>query len=86
MLMISIRDYVKLKGQVDLQNIARHFCLPESAVAQMLNFWIKKGVIKLITLSEQYDCGSAKCRDCFNCHSDTKAIYEWPLTENLNRL
>lgn len=79
MLMTSIRDYVQLKGRADLQDIARHFQLPESASAQMLDFWVKKGTIKLISLAEQNSCSSGQCSDCFSCNSDlnSKAVYAW---------
>lgn len=77
MLITSIRDYVQLKGRADLQDIARHFQLPESATAQMLNFWVKKRSIKLVSLEQQNSCDSGKCSDCFSCNSDSKAVYAW---------
>lgn len=75
MLITSIRDYVQLKERANLQDIARYFRLPESAVEQMLSFWVKKGVLKLITFSEQNDCDSVKCSDCSSCSFDSKVIY-----------
>lgn len=77
MLMTSIRDYVQLKGRVELQDIARHFRLPESAVFPILTFWVKKKVIKIITVEQPYFCQSKKCDDCSNCNFNSKIIYVW---------
>ena len=52
MLVTSIRDYVQLKGRTDLQDIARHFRIPNSATAQILDFWIKKGCIQQLTIED----------------------------------
>lgn len=76
MLMTSLRDYIQLKGRVDLQNIARHFYLPESAVTQMLSFWVSKGIIKRITLDEGM-CRQKKCTSCSDCHIMSTVIYAW---------
>ena len=62
MLVTSIRDYVQLKGRAELQDIARHFRIPNSATAQMLDFWIKKGNIEQITIGDnQIACTPNQC-------------------------
>ncbi|SCB83809.1 FeoC like transcriptional regulator [Gilliamella bombicola] len=77
MLITSIRDYVQLKGRAPLQDIARHFQLPESATEQMLCFWIKKGVIKLIAQDQPLPCQANQCRSCTSCGLTSQLEYVW---------
>ncbi|WP_065567597.1 FeoC-like transcriptional regulator [Gilliamella sp. HK7] len=77
MLMTSIRDYVQLKGRASLQDIARHFRLPESATEQMLRFWIKKGMIKLIVQNQSLPCQADKCHSCSSCNLTNHIEYTW---------
>lgn len=77
MLMTSIRDYVQLKGRVELQDIARHFRLPESALTPILSFWVKKKVMQLIVVEQSDFCQSKKCDNCSGCNFANKTIYAW---------
>lgn len=78
MLVTSIRDYVQLKGQAKLQDIARHFHLPESATVQMLGFWIKKGVIKQLTKEDNpIACQPNQCKTCVGCNVAQQIVYIW---------
>lgn len=77
MIMIAIRDYIKLQGCVDLHNIANHFRLPESAVIQMLGFWVNKGIIKRINKDILVNCPQRKCSGCGSCNSISTEIYVW---------
>ncbi|OCG21901.1 hypothetical protein A9G11_07880 [Gilliamella sp. wkB108] len=77
MLITSIRDYVQIKGRVDLQNIACHFNLPESALIPMLSFWVKKGMIKREISDNQTNCKTNLCHSCMKCDLDQQAIYTW---------
>lgn len=78
MLMTVIRDYIKLQGRVDLHNISNHFCLPESAITQMLSFWVKKGVIRIIPFESQSTCQTKLCASCMSCNvTKQSAIYTW---------
>ncbi|OCG32476.1 hypothetical protein A9G34_09780 [Gilliamella sp. Choc4-2] len=77
MLITSIRDYVQLKGRVELHNISNHFRLPESAVEQMLVFWIKKGKIQQIILKSEQLCKTNQCSSCLSCHLKPKFVYVW---------
>lgn len=79
MLITSIRDYVQLKGRVSLQDIARHFRLPESAVSQMLSFWVNKGIISVMTNETNTVCQSTKCSTCVGCDLLSQPIYNWIL-------
>lgn len=78
MLMTAIRDYIKLQGRVDLHSIANYFCLPESAITPMLNFWVKKGIITIIPLDSQSTCQSKLCSSCLSCNvTKQSTIYAW---------
>ncbi|OCG71984.1 hypothetical protein A9G43_03655 [Gilliamella sp. Occ3-1] len=77
MLITSIRDYVQLKGRAPLKDIARHFHLPESATEQMLRFWVKKGVIKLIAQDQPLLCQINQCSSCASCGLNSQLEYIW---------
>lgn len=75
MLMTDIRDYIQHRGQASLQDLARHFHLQESAVEQMLDFWVKKGSISVIA-PLSVNCASAShCGDCKQCDDSVNQIY-----------
>ncbi|KES16517.1 FeoC-like transcriptional regulator [Gilliamella apicola] len=76
MLIISIRDYVQLKGRVNLQDVARHFRLSESATEPMLNFWVKKGVMKLVN-NDLLTCAGKQCSACISCKLSIYPNYVW---------
>lgn len=76
MLITSIRDYVQLKGRVNLQDVARHFRLSASATEPMLNFWVKKGVIKLVN-NDLFTCAGKQCSACISCHLTAYPNYVW---------
>ena len=78
MLVTSIRDYVQLKGRAELQDIARHFRIPNSATAQMLDFWIKKGNIQRIIMGDnQTACTPNQCKTCAGCNVNQQIVYVW---------
>lgn len=76
-MLISMRDYIQLKGRANLQDIARYFHLPESVVEQMMLFWIKKGKIKLSIMEDLNACGTKKCASCIGCDLTGQRIYTW---------
>jgi hypothetical protein len=76
MLMTDIRDYLQLIGRANLHDLALHFQVQESAMEQMLTFWIKKGFISQHYLSQDM-CGQGKCSDCFECSEGLKKLYIW---------
>ena len=78
MLVTSIRDYVQLKGRAALQDIARHFRIPNSATVQMLDFWIKKGCIQQLTIEDsQTACKLNQCKTCAGCNIYQQIVYVW---------
>lgn len=80
MLMTDISAYLELNGRASLLDLSRHFRVKESAMQQMLSFWVKKGQIKLIDVTNN-NCGSGhKCSDCFECNDAAQQVYIWQLT------
>ncbi|PXY96428.1 hypothetical protein DKK71_09425 [Snodgrassella alvi] len=75
MLITAIRDYLITIGQASLQDLSRHFQVQESAMEQMLNFWLRKGIIRQID-SYQPSCQQSKCSDCFICPEGARKIYQ----------
>ncbi|MCL2308650.1 MAG: FeoC-like transcriptional regulator [Proteobacteria bacterium] len=43
MILMKLRDYLKEKHAASLGDMARHFDIPESAVHNMLEHWVRKG-------------------------------------------
>lgn len=76
MLITSIRDYVQLRGRANLLDVARHFRLPESAVEPMLDFWVNKGVIKLVN-NNLLTCAGKQCSACVSCNLAVYPNYVW---------
>ncbi|WP_392559484.1 FeoC-like transcriptional regulator [Orbus mooreae] len=78
MLMTDISKYIELNGRASLLDLARHFNVQESAMQQMLSFWIKKGKISLVDASTSSNCSSGqRCSDCFECNDSAHQIYIW---------
>ena len=47
MLLGQIRDYVKARGVVTLQDIMLHFDIAADSAEFALNYWLRKGKIQL---------------------------------------
>lgn len=74
MLLTDIRDYLQIKGRASLQELARHFNVQETAMQQMLTFWITKQKVKL---NRQPLAQTQSCSDCSSCNDSTHQIYSW---------
>lgn len=75
MLITAIRDYLISIGQASLQDLARHFQVQESAMEQMLSFWLRKGIICQIS-STLPRCRPNQCSNCFACPDGARKIYQ----------
>lgn len=74
MKLIEIRDYLQLVGRATLQDLARHFRMQESAMEQMLLFWVKKGRLRQCEISSQ--CAKGCCA-CPVSRMPSKYLYVW---------
>ncbi|WP_392551847.1 FeoC-like transcriptional regulator [Orbus wheelerorum] len=80
MLMTDIASYLELNGRASLLDLSRHFRIEESAMQQMLSFWVKKGKIKLVDASQSNCTTGHKCSDCFECDDSAHQVYIWAHT------
>ena len=71
MILSEVRDYLKLRGQCTLSDIALHFDTDADAVRGMLDVWIRKGVVE--KRSATASCGSS----CQSCDPAATEIYFW---------
>lgn len=77
MLMTDISQYIELNGRASLLDLSRHFKIQESAMQQMLSFWLKKGKITLVDASQSSCSTGKKCSDCFECNDSAQQVYIW---------
>lgn len=71
MILQEIKNYVRKREQVSLNDIALHFDLDADTVRGMLDFWVRKGRIK--RLKQTSDCGGA----CSCSAKEARDIYRW---------
>lgn len=75
MLMTDIYQYIELKGRVSLLDLSRHFHIKESALIQMLDFWVKKGKLTVTNLTTSVCVGNKTCADCHSCSESALLFY-----------
>jgi DeoR/GlpR family transcriptional regulator of sugar metabolism len=70
MSLVAIREYLKQRGQLSVQEVAIHFDITPEAAQLGLEYWAKKGKARVAN-----GCGS----ECCSCGSDAvaKTIYTW---------
>jgi putative ferrous iron transport protein C len=71
MILQEIKQYVQKRKQVSLQDIAVHFDKEPETVRGILDFWVRKGRIKLQTQAPSCS-GSCHCSA-----NQTQEIYQW---------
>lgn len=75
MLMTDIYQYIELKGRVSLLDLSRHFHIKETAMTQMLDFWVKKGKLSVRKILPS-SCDDYKiCTDCYLCRESALLFY-----------
>ncbi|MFH4355365.1 MAG: FeoC-like transcriptional regulator [Neisseriaceae bacterium] len=67
MLLIKLKDYIKLHKQVPLAELERHFRLPRSQVEAMLQIWIRKGIVQKKEFSLPSPGNCCESRHCAGC-------------------
>lgn len=70
-MLLPIRDFLQKEKIASLQHLARVFHVDEQALQPMLDVWINKRVIELLT--EKVGCRSA----CYRCNSSAKIFYRY---------
>lgn len=69
MILIKLKEYVDREREVPLGRLAYHFQMPEDLIANMMEHWVQKGVIRKQT-SQCGQLGSSLCGGCSsNCHT-----------------
>lgn len=71
MILTEVRDYLKLKGQAPLRDMALEFGMDQDALRPILEQWIAKG--KLEKLPQGTSCGGG----CNSCAPETIELYQW---------
>jgi len=71
MILTEIRDYLKLKGQAPLRDMALEFGMDQDALRPILEQWIAKG--KIEKLPQGTACGGG----CHSCEPETIELYRW---------
>jgi len=71
MILTEIRDYLKLKGQAPLRDMALEFGMDQDALRPILKQWIAKGKI------EKLPQGTSCSGGCHSCEPDTIELYRW---------
>jgi putative ferrous iron transport protein C len=71
MILQEVKQYVKKRKQVSLQDIAVHFDKEPETVRGILDFWVRKGRIRLQTQAPSCS-GSCHCSA-----NQSQEIYQW---------
>jgi len=71
MILTEIRDYLKLKGQAPLRDMALKFNMDQNALRPIIEQWIAKG--KIEKLPQGTTCGGV----CHGCEPETIELYRW---------
>ncbi|HIF53728.1 MAG: FeoC-like transcriptional regulator [Methylococcales bacterium] len=71
MILSDLRDYLKAKKTVTLNELVIHFEMDGDALRGMLVKWIKKGKVRQLAVGS--DCGTT----CTKCDPTLTEFYEW---------
>ena len=69
--LVELRDYIRARQRVSLQEISRHFHSEPQVVSGMLDIWLQKNKIT------RHSVKSAKCGGCCCCDPAANQFYEW---------
>ncbi|ACZ76781.1 MULTISPECIES: FeoC-like transcriptional regulator [Dickeya] len=72
MTLLELRDFVRERKKVSLQDISTAFKADPGVVAGMLEVWVQKGKIRF----HQGDA-APKCGGCCGCDKRQGQYYEW---------
>ncbi len=58
MILGDIRDYLKQRQTVSLQDVATHFDLSDESASLAMDYWLKKGKVRVLAATCSSSCGS----------------------------
>ena len=71
MILTEIRDYLKVKKQAPLRDMALEFNIEQDALRPILEQWVNKG--KITKLPQGTTCGGG----CHSCEPEVIELYQW---------
>ncbi len=71
MILTEIKDYLKIRGQAPLRDMALEFKMEQDALRPILEHWKAKG--KIIQLPQGTGCNGG----CHSCAPETIELYQW---------
>lgn len=71
MILTEIRDYLKVKKQAPLRDMALEFNMEQDALRPLLEQWADKG--KITRLPQGTTCGGG----CHSCEPEAIELYQW---------
>lgn len=72
MILSDVRDYLKQRQRVTLNDLVIHFGMDADALRGMLGKWVNKGKVRKTTPNSAA-CGTSCCK----CDPALTEIYEW---------
>lgn len=70
MSLIELRQFVRNKGQVTLDDITEHFHVDAAKIESMMQLFIGKQLVEKQTIE-------TKCSQCSCCSKTSEVIYHW---------
>jgi hypothetical protein len=78
MILMELRDYLKEKRVASLSDMARRFDIPESAMQNMLEHWVRKGCAVInIGVSCRSGCGGCNIGKSESRCDGASIVYRW---------
>ncbi len=71
MILSELRDYLKEKKRVTLNDLVIHFDIDADALRGMIEKWVRKGKVQQLPVGD--GCGST----CSKCDPTLTEFYEW---------
>ncbi len=71
MILSELRDYLKAKKRVTLNELVIHFDIDPDALRGMLRKWVSKGKVRQLPVGD--NCGTGCCK----CDPTLTEFYEW---------
>ena len=67
MILIEIRDFIKMHQEVTLTQLSRHFDVAPDAMKDMVNRWVMKGFVSQMIMSDNCNTNSSCSSGCGSC-------------------